>query len=275
MVAEVARSAIARFERHHDPAGLVSFFEAHLEAFAHILDPRSRLEVGRAYDAVGASMRGAEELLSLLTEAPELPFRETLVLDLGDALLRAGDTYRTGLVLRHLEARHTPGELPWRREGLAGRLELARNHPGEAISHLRAAIRAAPAGDPRSRLHLPLAQAQLALGRILAAARSLDTAADDAGRPRGELEPLAIQVLSECARRCSKSNLRQATRRLVKDLGPGFVTPRLAHRLALRGAWRGASKEDSPLENPKLWSRLDALGIRPTGRAPASGEEKR
>ena len=260
MVTEVAAAAVARRVRHRDPAELVEFFEDRLEPIRHLLPPRSRLEVGRAYHAIGASARGAEELVDLVTEKPKLAIREELLLTLGEAFLGAGDTYRADLVLRHLEARHVPGRQPGRRKGLVARYEIAVGRYADGLRSLASARADLPPGDRRDALGLSAAKAHLASASPAAAGNAFLEAIRSEILSDAKLIPVAIEVLSECARSCSRAQLRAFARPTIARLGTDFLSPRLVRRLAREGALDATS--GSPSDEPStLWTRLEALGV--------------
>lgn len=274
LVSEVGRSAVARWRRHRDPATLVTFFEAHLERFSHLLDHRTRFWVGRAYDAIGASARAAEELLGLLTEEPEVAFREELLLALGEAFLRSGDTYRTDLVLRHLATRYPSTELRWRQGWLAGRHHLRLERPKSALEHLDLARRLAPLGDKRAEVALDRSRALLAMGEIEAAGRALLDAAESPLLPDSAIRAPAIEALSECARSCRARTLSALTEPLVERVGRETLSSRLVERLVRRGALEKdkARPEDAPSDRAStLFGRLHALGV--NSLDPASGPD--
>ena len=251
-----ARSAVERFQRHRDPAALVQFFEVHLEDHAHLLDAPTRATVARAYIAIGAAARGARELRRLLTDFPKPARRRELILDFGRALLEAGDTYRTDLVLRYLQSKFGEEErLDYRYQTLAGDYALAVNRPAEALQHLTRARSAAPAGDRQGEIALKLIGPQLALGRVGPATRALSQALRAQHLNDSSLVPPAIRVLSTCIRECKKETLRGTLTQVVDRLGSDSLTPRLSARLKSRGLLPG---DDRPPEKT-LWSRLDSL----------------
>lgn len=261
MLTRVARKAVETRARHHDPAALVTVFEEELEKHARALDPRTRLLVGKAYVEVGAAARGASELMDLLLDEPSAPFREELLLSLGEGFLASGDVYRTDLILRHLETKYPTGPQSWRRFRLLGRFEAQRGRPGPALAAFGVAKSKLPSGDRRAEIALDTANALLARNRVPAAIEALLTAASSPRVENSQLLPAAIRGLSECARVCSQPTLRRATRSLVDRLGMEAFTPRLVSRLARRRALAttaGTSTAGSP-PSTALWSRLDAL----------------
>lgn len=266
IITAVARSAVERYDRHRDFAGLISFFEAELEKHARLLDPSTRLSIGQAYSAVGAPSRGAIELLDLLTHEPKFRQREQLLVSLGEALLEANDKYRTHLVLRHLQTRYPKGRLIGPRSRLAARLALSEGKPSEAIQYLEIAEAAFPPGDRRQELSLDKARAYLAKADVRAAAVSLRVASKAKTIKDSELVATAITVLSECTRTCSLGLLRSTASEFFTRISQDELPPRLLSSLTRRGVLPEAEVE---LESsrPQLWSRLDALGVHPIPKA--------
>ncbi len=254
----VAREALARLERERDPAGLVLLFEARLEPRVLGFDPRTRLRIAEAYHQVGASMRGAEELIRLLTDHPGLPFREEATVRLGEALLAANDSFRTDLVLRHLDGRFPAGRERVERRWLWGRYEAAMKRPQRALSHLVAARQGSGAGDRAAEIALDEAKVLLSLGRPLEAANALTAAAEAETLPPEALLAPVITSLSELARSGPTGPLPGLAKALVPRVGEDQISGRLASALARRRAWPGADSEDP---SRQLYGRLEALGV--------------
>ncbi|MEO1232199.1 MAG: hypothetical protein AAFZ18_25200 [Myxococcota bacterium] len=259
---EIGRSAVARLTRYRNPANVVAFFERELEPQLPLLDERTRFEVARAYVAIEAPMRGAIEMLNLLTGNPRIPFRRELLFSLGEAFLAAGDTYRTDLIIRHLQT-EPAGNLAWRRARLEGRYAASLGRDERAISALRRSMTQLPAGDRRAALSLDLAQALVRRGRLPAAADAVLAAASSPALPAEALAPPAIHVLSECARTCSTDRLRSLTNRILATVGRSVLSPRLVALLARRGVLDATAGDETSPESTydpsKLWSRLDQL----------------
>lgn len=260
---KIAQSAIGRLDRYREPADLVAFYERELETHSKLLEEGTRFRVAQAYVAIGASMRGAIEMLDLLTEKPKVPFRRDLMLSLGEAFLSARDTYRTDLIIRHLQTLSL-GRDAWRLARLEGRYAAALGRDERAASALRRALANLPSGDRRAKTSLDLARTYVRLGRVPAATEAVLAAATSPSLRRDALLPPAIHILSECARSCSTDRLRSLTNRMLSSVGRSVLTPRLVGLLARRGVLDATATDAEPSEPAydvsKLWSRLEQVG---------------
>lgn len=226
---------ITRTWRAADWARAVSLLEGPLSVHRAELSPQTMIMLSEAHRALDVDGGLADDLLTLVKKNEQPALQPELLLELAQAYLAAGDDFRGEVTLRFVMQTHGETEAAWRAHHLAARLELDRNDPESAATHLDAVEETTPGGDPRRTLQRLRIETSLALNQATVATQTFLDWVD--GAPTTEVvgDALTVGVTSACLRDCSTELLERLLNRIGTFDGGALLTDRIRVRARERG----------------------------------------
>ena len=269
--ARIADEGLDRMNRNRNWVALLDFYKQFLRERPDRLAPSSVRAIAEVLGRAGLHTEAAELLRATLKR--DLPGEdvESLTLDLARSYLAAKKTYLTEVVLDFFQGVKSQSKRLWQINLVRAELLLRQRNGVAALDALNAADKSTPSGDPRARHALLKAEAEFYLGRADAAADSLLTSLQGEWQPPLETRGVAVNVMSLCARECSKTKLERLLK-AIQNKGRGDL---VSDRIRYLSANRGIDSSDK-LGDESVWKRLEAAvpGVRLAPRAPLSGESR-
>jgi len=267
---EILNAWFKQMARQGDWLDLVNAFRESSREETQLLDSQSTNHVAHGFNQTGKIGRSVDLMLRILGTDIEERLREQITIRLWDAYANIGDQFRRELVERYFISRYPKSRKVWRFYVRSAIAHMKRGKLNSAMRELRRAAKLVPAGDGAQRVRLIQAEVESLKGNANKASKTLRKQLPATGQDPIELQRIVVNILSECARSCSKKNVEMLVKTITEYQEKIQINERIRYLLRARSVEiKNSKKEDG---NPG--TKGPAPPGAPKKGAPRSDEEK-